>query len=509
MRLARKTVAVVLLAGIATLAYSQPQAPKPVPVSDATKATVQANNAFACNIFRELSRENADKNLFFSPWSISSALGMTMEGARNDTALQMGKVLGLANDLRQDGERPWRLDSYHQGFADLHRRLSPTRDLVKEEATRKRIAELRKELNHLHQELLRRKTAEFEKKAMHVADQINTLEKQVSQYELNIANAIWAQKGFPFDPNYFDAVTRQYGEGLVREADFFNSFPTERLRVNRWVEEQTKDKIRDLIPELRPDEAKLVRMILVNAIYFKGMWNEPFRKEWTKEEPFIRANGMKSDVTLMQNTLPGRYAAFNADGSYFETPMVVPITGGERTDPDGNGFLIADLPYKGNKLAMTVLLPQDPKGLPALEKMLDGATLNAFLSKLQARNVRVWLPKFKLDTSYRLAANLHKLGMKQAFDPDKADFFGMTRSREEKDRLHISHVLHKAFVDVNEEGTEAAAATAVIMSVRPVSKPTTVPFTPNVRADHPFVFLIRDVDTGAILFMGRMTAPGK
>jgi len=167
--------------------------------------------------------------------------------------------------------------------------------------------------------------------------------------------------------------------------------------------------------------------------------------------------------------------------------------------------VIAELPYKGNRLAMTVIVPRDPKGLAALEKKLDGANLAIWLSRLQPRNVQMWLPKFKMDTQYELGPTLGKVGMKKAFDPNEADFTGMSKSGE---KLYISRVIHKAFVDVNEEGTEAAAATAVIVAV-PTSAPTTFPFIPDVRADRPFIFLIREVDTGAILFMGRMTTPTK
>jgi serpin B len=256
-----------------------------------------------------------------------------------------------------------------------------------------------------------------------------------------------------------------------------------------------------------PEVAKLIRMILVNAIYFKGQWNEPFKASATQPELFTMLDGTKAKTPMMRGFLPARYAAFNADGSAFDTPRVVGFdTKNQKLYPADDGFVLVDLPYKGNRLAMTLIVPRSAKGLAEVEKKLTGNALALWTEKLQPRNVQVWLPRFKMDTTYELGETLKGMGMKRAFGEREADFSGMSKSNQEP--LHISRVIHKAFVDVNEEGTEAAAATAVIMAV-PTSAPATFPFNPEVKADRPFAFLIREIDTGAVLFMGRMTTPAK
>lgn len=253
--------------------------------------------------------------------------------------------------------------------------------------------------------------------------------------------------------------------------------------------------------------ARLVRMILVNAIYFKGQWSEPFDKKYTKKEPFLLGGGNKSQADMMSRMLVGRYAAFNADGSDFATPHT--IEGNKKaTYPDEGGFQVAQLPYMGDKLGMVLLVPRDPKGLPALEAKLTGPSLARWLGRLRPRAIQVTMPKFKMETSYSLGDKLQAMGMKLAFDKRQANFHGMSKSRHPDDNLKISQVLHKAFVEVNEEGTEAAAATAVVMNVTPLSfGPLAPPFIPEIRADRPFLFLITEVDSGALLFMGRLNAP--
>jgi serine protease inhibitor len=205
------------------------------------------------------------------------------------------------------------------------------------------------------------------------------------------------------------------------------------------------------------------------------------------------------------------YAACNADGTIFDSPDRIPFT--EKNDkyyPDKNGFQLLELPYKGGDLAMVVIVPRSEDGLPALEKLLTSANLKAWTGKLRQRTTNAFLPRFKLETDYKLKPVLEKLGMVRAFvkptEPEGAEFDGMSESKDPREKLYISKVLHKAFVEVNEKGTEAAAATAVIMAMAG-SVPTTRPFIPTVRADRPFVFLIRDRKTGCVLFLGRVTNP--
>jgi serpin B len=220
----------------------------------------------------------------------------------------------------------------------------------------------------------------------------------------------------------------------------------------------------------------MTRLVLTNAIYFKGDWHEKFKKEDTKPAPFMLADGKKADVPLM----------FRA-GTYHYT--------------ETDGYQILDLPYVGKRLSMTVILPKRPDGLPAIEKVLTGEKLAAVLKGLQPEHrIHVHLPKFKVEKDFTLNKPLQALGMKTAFDVNKADFGGMHTGRE---ALHISKVLHKVFVDVNEEGTEAAAATAVVTGEPGVREPKVF------RADRPFLYLIRDHKTASVLFMGRLSEPTK
>ena len=485
-----------------------------------TGPAVQANNDFACELYRNLSKDNEGKNLFFSPYSISNALAMTLEGARGETAAEMGKVMGLPDSLREIGEegkiRPWKTGPYHQGFVGLNRRLTKPPDAPKDLAVRTKMADLRDKLNKangliatLQKQGKFNELGKVQEEARKLADAFNTLAKQVDQYELRVANAVWGEKTYPFDPAYFAAIEKHYGKDLLRNADFINQFSKERATINRWVEEQTKNRIKDLIPDYPPEMARLIRMILVNAIYFKGQWATPFDPKQTKPDTFFLLGGGKTKAPLMHIHHPQtRYAALSADGTLFETPMTIPFQGGDKVKkyPAGDGFLMVELPVKGDKLSMVVIAPQKTDGLAALEARLTGKNLAGWMGNLQKRSVEVTLPRFKMDTDYSLGDTLQKMGMKLAFIERVADFTGMSASRNPDDRLYISKVLHKAFVEVNEEGAEAAAATAVIMAV-PNSAPATFPFNPVVRADRPFLFLIRDMESGAVLFLGRVTRP--
>jgi len=501
------------------------------------KHAVQANSDFAFDMYQQLSKENAGKNLFFSPYSISSALAMTAEGARGATAVEMGKVLRFPKAARRIGADaqliPWRTSLIHTGMADLNTRLAGGKDKAALSAARAEIARLRKVLaaakaktQQLRKE---RKWKEYrsaiaaEKK---VAAKLNKANAQVDQYELRIANALWGEKTYPFLDDYVKTIAKHYETGGVFPSDFKNNFPAERKRINKWVEEQTNDRIKDIIPKLPPDEARLVRLILTNAIYFKGEWSTPFKEASTKPRDFTLAGGSKVQTPMMnaQSLEVGRYGAFNADGSWFDTPRHVQRGGPVRRRrkqkeqkqelyPDKDGFALMELPYKGDDLSMVLIAPNSPDGLAAIEKKLDAGKLAAWVGKLQKRKVHVFLPKFKMETDYKLGDSLKAMGMVRAFtdprDPvNGADFTGMCASNDPMKRLYITKVLHKAFVDVNEEGTEAAAATAVMMAA-PASARLTVPFTPTFKADRPFLFLIRDLNTGSVLFLGRMMTPEK
>ena len=291
-------------------------------------------------------------------------------------------------------------------------------------------------------------------------------------YQLRMANRLWGQKTYPFREAFLDVTRAQYGAELA-SLDFAQTEEA-RKTINAWVEKQTAGKIVDLIPAGVLDE--MTRLVLTNAIYFKGKWSDEFKKERTEDAAFYLTKSREVTVPMMHQTRKFLYA---------ETK-------------DGQ---VLRLPYAGDDLSMIVLLPREVDGLAALEKSLDADAFDGWTSKLRAREVRVFLPRFKMTAEFQLADALKALGMTLAFS-NEADFSGISTV----EGLNISAVIHKAFVDVNEEGTEAAAATAVVIA--PTAAPVDDPQEPAVfRADHPFVFVIRDNRTGAVLFAGRVTNP--
>jgi serine protease inhibitor len=477
---------------------------------------VTANDDFAVDLYRQLAKENAGKNLFFSPYSMSVALTMTAEGARGETALQMGKTLRFPASLRRTGEgaelNPWDMGGIHTGMAALLDRFNPSKPIPRE--VREKIDRLREDLKAANGRVAEleklRKWGEVEavaKKAQAVADELNKL---LAPYELRVANALWAEKTYPFQTSYLDTI-RTYYRGGAFPVDFVGDADGARKQINAWVEEQTRNRIKDLIPPMALN--KRTTLVLTNAIYFKGDWTDPFPEKATRDEDFSLAAGKKEKVPLMHASgiKSARYAAFNGDGALFETPLRIPFS--EKEDkfyPDRKGFVALELPYKGDDLSMVFLVPQAEDGLAGLEKLLTFDHLRAWTGKLQQRAVNAFVPRFKLETEYKMKPALEELGMVRAFvdprEPKGAQFDGMSVSKDPMEKLYISKVLHKAFVEVNEKGTEAAAATAVIMA-RPTSAPVARPFVPTVRADRPFVFLIRDRKTGTILFLGRVLNP--
>ena len=375
-------------------------------------ALVRGNTAFALDLYDQLKTQGG--NLFFSPYSISSALAMTTAGARGETAAQMEKVLHFAPG---GGEA-------HAAFEALQRRL----DAVQAQGA----------------------------------------------VQLAVANSLWPQKDYPFLPDFLELVKARY-DAVITPLDFAGDTEGARQTINGWVEEKTREKIRDLIAQGNLDP--LTRMVLVNAIYFKGSWASRFDAARTEEADFQVAADSTVKVPMMAQTRKYSYAEMD----------------------DGQ---VLKLPYEGGDLSMLVVLPREKAGLAALEAGLSLERLAEWTSQLAEREVRVLLPKFKLTWgAAELNRNLMALGMTDAFDDKRADFSGMDGRMG---WLYIGLVLHKAFMEVNEEGTEAAAATAVVMKYRSISKPP-----PEFRADHPFLFLIQEEETGAILFLGRVADPSK
>jgi serpin B len=362
----------------------------------------------------ELYRElkSTPGNLFFSPYSISTCLAMTYAGARGDTEKQMGRVLHLDGDPRR----------VHASFGALQRQLG-------EDGNQKGI-------------------------------------------QVNIANGLWARQGHPFLPAFLQTATGDY-RANVSQADFVAEAEAVRGEINQWVAHQTQDKIRSI---LSPGSLSgLTRLVLANAIYFKGAWAQPYDKAQTSIQPFHVSTDRTMQAPLMHHYDTVKYA-------------------------EDNDLQAVELPYQGGALSMLVLLPRRVDGCGGLEDRLTPALLSRLLDQMRERRVEILLPRFKLESELSLNDALAKMGMPDAFG-SKADFSGMDGTRF----LYISGVFHKAWGEVNEEGTEAAAATAVVVAARAVSKPPPPP--PVFRADHPFVLLIRDTRSGSILFMGRLTEP--
>jgi serpin B len=371
-------------------------------------SVVNANNQFAFELYSKY--KSKEGNIFFSAYSLSSALAMTYEGARGQTADEIQSVFHFPKD-----------------------------DSLRRESFLK------------------------------IYEQINKKDKK---YQLRTANALWAQKDYKFLAEYFNLID-QYYRGKVTNLDFISQTEQSRITINNWVEEQTDNKIRNLIPPGVLNE--MTRLVLTNAIYFKGFWDKQFDKKETKEEDFRTSPGNTVKVQMM--SLTGEEAEFN----YTET---------ERLQ-------ILELPYEGEELSMLILLPKGDD-LNALEESLNTENLSEWRNRLIEQRVEVYIPKFKFETKYFMAEDLKGMGMPTAFSMN-ADFSGMTGKKD----LFISQVIHQAFVEVNEEGTEAAAATAVVwkgLSVRPKS-------IKIFKADHPFIFVIQEKETGDILFLGRVTNP--
>jgi serpin B len=306
---------------------------------------------------------------------------------------------------------------------------------------------------------------------LQLAERGKAQSEEQTPLQLNIANAVWAEQTYPFLQGFLDTIALNYGAG-IRLADFINEYEAVRKEINNWVSDETADKIKDLIPEGVLDSD--TRMALVNAIYFKADWLSPFDAESTRDAPFHLLDGSEVAVPTMNQDTFIPYAK-------------------------GDGWQAIELAYQGETAAMDIIVPDEGR-FAEVESSLDYKTASTILGSLQPASVTLALPKFKFESEFGLADQLANLGMPDAFDPDRADFSGMT----ERNDLYISAVVHKAFVAVDEKGTEAAAATAVIVGV------TSAPlFDVTLTIDRPFIFLIRDIPTGQILFVGRVLNPAQ
>jgi len=448
---------------------------------------------------------------------------MTADGARGETASEMAKVLRYPNSNAVEGKKLDGIWTIHSGFQGINRMLNKGKNDPKTAAIRKELDELWKQLKEMKAKVKAaekankwREVEAIARKERPIVARINKLSPLIDQFELNVANAIWSEKSMPVEKDFNEIVSHHYGTGGLQPADFRGQPEAERKRINTWVEGQTKDRIKNLIPEkaLTP----LTRMVLVNAIYFKGEWKSPFKEGATKERDFYLADGKKSKADMMRAGYfsAGRYGAVEADGKLFNTPMEIPADKKVKqpaTYPGKGGFTIAELPYKGDELSMVLIAPMEYDGLPGIEEQLTSEKLTGWIKGLKSREMHLKMPKIKLKTSYMLADTLQKMGMKRAFiSPRKdngADFTGIHNTDSLEERLYISQVIHKTFLEINEKGTEAAAATAVLMKCDSAMMEMVkmVPFIPSFNADRPFLLLIRHKPSGAILFMGRIMKP--
>ncbi|NYZ76090.1 serpin family protein [Candidatus Micrarchaeota archaeon] len=383
-----------------------------------SSSVVNASNQFALELYSQYASQ--DGNIFFSPYSISTALAMTYEGARGKTAEEMQSVFHfpLDNNTRR------------AGFAAIY-------------------------------------------------SEINRKDKK---YNLSTANALWAQKDYKFLDSYFNLISTYYG-GSVTNLDFIGDTENSRITINKWVEEQTNHKIKDILPPASITE--LTRLVLTNAVYFKANWFIPFLNETTEQD--FRVNSTK--------TIKVKMMSLDGDMAKTSSGELVSLRFNYAETDEAQ---ILELFYDGNETSMLILLPK-ADNLRGLEQLLNANKLNEWKAMLKETKLDgVYLPRFKFETKYFMPKTLKDMGMKNAFDPNKADFSGMDGTKN----LFISDVIHQAFIDVNETGTEAAAATAVIVNLG------MAPGEPKVfRADHPFIFIIQQKNTGNILFIGRVSNP--
>ena len=387
------------------------------------QSVVEANNKFTLDLYQVLRKDDkfTDKNLFYSPSSISIALAMTSMGARGNTAKQLSEALhweAMTSDQLQDQQRHF-LDALQESNAEGN--------------------------------------------------------------ELLAANRLFVQKSLTIEQEFLEGTKKFYNAELAL-VDYQNHPEGARKEVNDWVEKKTKENIKNLIPEGVFNS--LTRLTLVNAIYFKGTWQNEFDRRATRSKDFFVSKKEKVKVKMMKLKTNFKHIA----------------NGGEL------GCQLLELPYQGEDLSMLILLPQDKYGLASVEASLTHDKLQKAIALTQEQppgRVKVYLPRFKMTQQFQLNELLAKMGVTDMFN-SKADFTGILTGIP-PGLLFVSHVIHKAFVEVNEKGTEAAAATAVVMEVRSPSRGSAK--IPVFCADHPFLFLLCHKKSGGILFMGRMVKP--
>lgn len=372
---------------------------------------VRGNTVFALDLYEHL--RTHEGNLFFSPYSISTAMALVYAGARENTATEIAAAMKFSLEPEE----------LHRTFAELQEALNKV--------------------------------------------------QEAGNVRLHIGNSLWPQRDYAFLQDYLALIETRYGSHIT-PVDFAGDRVGACAMVNRWVEEKTENRIKDLLrPDMLSDPTFLV---LVNAIYFKGAWKDEFDPKDTQDEAFYVSPKQSVQAPFMRQEKGFGYAEFES-------------------------MQVVQLPYRGDELSMLILLPRRIEGLGQLEEALSANTLDTWRSRLARRTVKVYLPRFRALYEAQLTRAFQALGMRDAFVFRQANFAGMDGR---PDWLFIGGVIHKAFVEVNEEGTETAAATAAAMMGGGMP-----PQPPVFRADHPFLFLIQENHSGSILFMGRITDPSQ
>ena len=381
-------------------------------------AASKGMNAFGADLYSVLAKSAGNGNLVFSPASIETALAMTFAGAANDTAAEMAATL----HFQLQG------DALHQAFNSLDTLLE---------------------------------SRSWQGKDPEGKDQ-GVLVKT--------ANSLWAQKDETFEKLFLDTLAKDYGAG-IRLVDYKTAAEDARQTINKWVADQTADKIQNLVPDGALDS--LTRLVFVNAVYLDATWAWQFDKAATHDGGFATLAGPAVTTPMMSQNAGFAYAK-------------------------GQGWQAVELPYVQGQLAMLLIVPDAGRFVSVEAQLKDGLVQTAAAALTTAGEVDLTMPKFKFRTQSPLADALKALGMQEAFDANAADFSGMSK----QESLYISDVIHEAYIAIDEEGTEAAAATAVIMrtSAAPMEQV-------QLTIDRPFLFALRDKDTGAILFLGRVTDP--
>uniref|UniRef100_A0A671Z2S5 Serpin B6 n=1 Tax=Sparus aurata TaxID=8175 RepID=A0A671Z2S5_SPAAU len=415
----------------------------------------KANTTFSLALLKKLSDNDKTANVFYSPFSISSALAMVMMGARGNTAAQMSEVLCFteAEKLQHAGP-PQEMQMLQQVQTKIPQHLL------------KMCLKTRDVQDDVH--------SSFEQ----LLDELN---KADAPYALSVANRLYGEQSYQFVEHFLRGTRKHYNAEL-ESVDFKKSFQAARLNINSWVEEKTQGRIKDVLAQGVLDS--MTRLVLVNAMYFKGDWNEKFDEDDTRDAQFrINQNDTKPVKMMRQKTS-------------------FPLT----FIPEAN-CQILEMPYEGKELSMLIFLPNDMKeGTTGLEKLEKELTYENFLKwtrpdMMDVTEVEVELPRFKMEETYDMKGVLISMGMVDAFDIARSDFSGMSPANE----LVLSKVFHKAFLEVNEEGTEAAAASAI--TFRLTSGILYLVPPPTFIADHPFLFFIRHNPSMSILFAGRYCSP--